>query len=122
MCASPCWQKNTRTCLAGLLEVNVRLRRRERPRPPPTRECERSFSHVRRHPLGVAAGATANRIAVEALIQARNEGRDVLGEGHAVLARAARWSRELRSALETWKDVSFAFESTDAPDQVVVPV
>ena len=28
------------------------------------------------HPQGIAAGATANRVAVEAMIQARNEGRD----------------------------------------------
>ena len=27
------------------------------------------------HPMGIAAGATANRVAVEAMIQARNEGR-----------------------------------------------
>src|SRR3954467_14046168 len=28
------------------------------------------------HPMGIAAGATANRVAVEAMIKARNEGRD----------------------------------------------
>ena len=33
------------------------------------------------HPMGVAAGATANRVAVEAMIKARNEGRDYLAEG-----------------------------------------
>src|ERR1041385_9222708 len=33
------------------------------------------------HPDGIAEGATANRIAVEAMILARNEGRDYLEEG-----------------------------------------
>ena len=33
------------------------------------------------HPMGIAAGATANRVAVEAMIQARNEGRDYYQEG-----------------------------------------
>ena len=42
------------------------------------------------HPMGIAAGATANRVAVEAMIQARNEGRDFLREGPDILARAAR--------------------------------
>src|SRR5436309_1449403 len=44
------------------------------------------------HPDGVSEGATANRVAVEAMIQARNEGRDYLIEGPDILARAARWS------------------------------
>ena len=35
------------------------------------------------HPMGVAAGATANRVAVEAMIKARNEGRDFLARGRA---------------------------------------
>ena len=33
------------------------------------------------HPDGIAEGATANRVAVEAMIQARNAGRDYLNEG-----------------------------------------
>jgi len=70
------------------------------------------------HPDGIAQGATANRVAVEAMIQARNEGRDFLSEGPEILARAARWSPELRKALDIWKDVTFDFESTDVPDAV----
>ena len=36
------------------------------------------------HPMGIAAGATANRVALEAMIKARNEGRDFIdrGAGH----------------------------------------
>ena len=30
------------------------------------------------HPMGIQAGATANRVALEAMIMARNEGRDYL--------------------------------------------
>jgi ribulose-bisphosphate carboxylase large chain len=33
------------------------------------------------HPDGIAQGATANRVATEVMIQARNEGRDFLNEG-----------------------------------------
>ena len=73
------------------------------------------------HPSGIAEGAAANRVAVEAIIQARNEGRDYLNEGPEILARAARWSPALATALETWKDITFNFESTDVPDLVVTP-
>ncbi len=70
------------------------------------------------HPDGIAQGATANRVAVEAMIQARNEGRDFLSEGPEILNKAARWSPELRKALDIWKDVTYDFESTDVPDMV----
>jgi len=73
------------------------------------------------HPDGIAQGATTNRVALEAMIQARNEGRDCLAEGPEILAKAARFSPSLRRALETWKDITFDFESTDAPDLVAAP-
>jgi len=73
------------------------------------------------HPDGIAEGATANRVAVEAMIQARNEGRDYLNEGPDILAKAARWSPSLAKALQVWKDVTFNFESTDTPDVVATP-
>ena len=73
------------------------------------------------HPMGIAAGATANRVAVEAMIQARNEGRDVVLEGPEVLARAGRRCPELAAALDVWRDISFNFESTDTPDLVATP-
>ncbi len=68
------------------------------------------------HPAGIQAGATANRVALEAMILARNEGRDTLAEGPAILAEAARWCAPLRQALDTWKDVTFDYASTDTPD------
>src|SRR3954469_9310785 len=73
------------------------------------------------HPMGIGAGATANRVAVEAMIQARNEGRDYFHEGPDILARAARGCPELGAALQVWKDVTFDFQSTDTPDVVVTP-
>jgi ribulose-bisphosphate carboxylase large chain len=73
------------------------------------------------HPMGVAAGATANRVAVEAMIQARNEGRDVLAEGLEILEAAARWCAPLRMALELWREVSFDYTPTDTPDVLVTP-
>jgi ribulose-bisphosphate carboxylase large chain len=71
------------------------------------------------HPMGIAAGATANRVAVEAMIQARNEGRDFYAEGPDILAAAARGCPQLDAALDVWKDITFDYASTDTPDAVV---
>jgi ribulose-bisphosphate carboxylase large chain len=73
------------------------------------------------HPMGIAAGATANRVAVEAIIKARNEGRDYFMEGPDILRAAAKHSRELDVALSTWGDITFNYESTDTPDVVETP-
>jgi ribulose-bisphosphate carboxylase large chain len=73
------------------------------------------------HPMGVAAGATANRVALEAMVKARNEGRDLLAEGADILRAAAKHSQELETALATWGTVSFDYESTDTPDTGLAP-
>jgi ribulose-bisphosphate carboxylase large chain len=73
------------------------------------------------HPMGIAAGATANRVAVEAMIKARNEGRDYVEEGPDILHDAAKGCPELNAALEVWKDITFDFESTDTADVVATP-
>jgi ribulose-bisphosphate carboxylase large chain len=73
------------------------------------------------HPMGIAAGAEANRVAVEAMIQARNEGRDYMKEGPSILQKAAKKSPALQSALDVWGDVTFDFESTDVPDAIATP-
>ena len=70
------------------------------------------------HPMGIQAGATANRVALEAMILARNEGRDYFNEGPEILGRAAEHCTPLKAALETWKNVTFNYESTDTPDFV----
>src|SRR6202000_1908606 len=48
------------------------------------------------HPLGIEAGAIANRVALEAMVLARNEGRDILAEGPAILNEAAASCLPLR--------------------------
>jgi ribulose-bisphosphate carboxylase large chain len=70
------------------------------------------------HPQGIQAGATANRVALEVMIKARNEGRDIWNEGPQILAEAAQWCSPLRAALDTWKDVTFNYQSTDTSDFV----
>ena len=73
------------------------------------------------HPMGISAGASANRVALEAMIKARNEGRDIVGEGSEILRDAARWCTPLQVALDTWGDISFNYESTDTPDVLATP-
>jgi ribulose-bisphosphate carboxylase large chain len=73
------------------------------------------------HPDGIAAGATANRVALEVIVQARNEGRDYQNEGPEMLEKAARTCKPLARALEIWKDITFNYESTDTPDVVATP-
>jgi ribulose-bisphosphate carboxylase large chain len=73
------------------------------------------------HPQGIAAGATANRVAVEAMIKARNEGADYVNDGPDILNEAAKGVPELKAALEVWKDITFEFESTDTPDKTAEP-
>ena len=74
------------------------------------------------HPMGIAAGAAANRVALEAMIKARNEGRDYMTEGEEILKAAAKQCRELDVALATWGDITFNYASTDTPDVVETPV
>ena len=73
------------------------------------------------HPAGIQAGAVANRVALEAMIKARNEGRDIRNEGPEILRQAARFCTPLAQALDTWKDVSFNYASTDTSDYAVTP-
>ncbi len=73
------------------------------------------------HPMGIAAGAEANRVAVEAVIKARNEGVDVMTHGDQVLRQAAAHNPALQAAIDTWGDVTFDYESTDTPDVVATP-
>jgi ribulose-bisphosphate carboxylase large chain len=73
------------------------------------------------HPMGIQAGATANRVALEAMVKARNEGRDIKNEGPEILQAAARWCSPLKQALDTWGDISFNYTSTDTSDYAVTP-
>ena len=70
------------------------------------------------HPWGNAAGAAANRVAVEACVKARNEGRELEKEGKDILTAAAKHSPELKIAMETWKEIKFEFDTVDKLDVV----
>nr|YP_010152885.1 ribulose-1,5-bisphosphate carboxylase/oxygenase large subunit [Olisthodiscus luteus]QQW50546.1 ribulose-1,5-bisphosphate carboxylase/oxygenase large subunit [Olisthodiscus luteus] len=70
------------------------------------------------HPDGIQAGATANRVALEAMVLARNEGRDYVAEGPQILRTAASTCAPLQTALDLWKDISFNYTSTDTADFV----
>mmetsp|Transcript_12669 Transcript_12669/g.51178 ORF Transcript_12669/g.51178 Transcript_12669/m.51178 type:complete len:489 (-) Transcript_12669:1444-2910(-) len=73
------------------------------------------------HPDGIQAGATANRVALEAMILARNEGRDYVNQGPQILRDAAKMCGPLQTALDLWKDISFNYTSTDTADFVDTP-
>jgi ribulose-bisphosphate carboxylase large chain len=73
------------------------------------------------HPWGNAAGATANRVALESCVQARNEGRELEREGADILKAAAKSSPELASALETWREIRFEFDVVAKLDNAAQP-
>jgi ribulose-bisphosphate carboxylase large chain len=73
------------------------------------------------HPDGIQAGATANRVALEAMILARNEGRNYVEEGPEILKTAGRDCRPLQVALDLWKAITFNYASTDTLDYEATP-
>ncbi|MBA0869086.1 hypothetical protein Goshw_023021, partial [Gossypium schwendimanii] len=48
-----------------------------------------------------APGAIANRVALEACVQARNEGRDFTRKGNKIIHEASKWSPELAASKNT---------------------
>jgi ribulose-bisphosphate carboxylase large chain len=73
------------------------------------------------HPAGIQAGAVANRVALEAMVKARNEGQDIANEGPDILRKAAQFCTPLKQALDTWGDISFNYTSTDTSDYAATP-
>jgi ribulose-bisphosphate carboxylase large chain len=73
------------------------------------------------HPQGIQAGAVANRVALESMVKARNEGKNILEEGPTILKNAAKTCGPLQAALDTWGDISFNYQSTDSSDYAVTP-
>jgi ribulose-bisphosphate carboxylase large chain len=61
----------------------------------------------------------ANRVALESIVKARNEGRNILQEGPAILKQAAQHCSPLKAALDTWGEISFNYQSTDTSDYAV---
>jgi ribulose-bisphosphate carboxylase large chain len=70
------------------------------------------------HPDGIQAGATANRVALECMVIARNEGRNYVEEGPQILQDAAKYCSPLKTALDLWKGITFNYASTDTADFV----
>ena len=70
------------------------------------------------HPDGIQAGATANRVAMEAMLLAKFEGVDYMANGPQILKDAAQTCAPLKAALDLWKDITFNYSSTDTPDFV----
>jgi len=73
------------------------------------------------HPDGIQAGATANRVALESMIIAKNEGRNYVEEGPEILKAAAKDCRPLQTALDLWKAITFNYASTDTLDFEATP-
>nr|YP_009589402.1 ribulose 1,5-bisphosphate carboxylase/oxygenase large subunit [Selaginella bisulcata]QBL75985.1 ribulose 1,5-bisphosphate carboxylase/oxygenase large subunit [Selaginella bisulcata] len=65
------------------------------------------------HPWGNAPGAVANRVALEACVQARNEGRDPALEGNEAIREASKWSPEPAAAREARKEIKSEFDTVD---------
>merc|ERR1712078_411228 len=68
------------------------------------------------HPDGIQAGATANRVALESMLNAWIGGVDIEHEGPGVLQKAAKSCGPLQTALDLWKDITFNYASTDTAD------
>jgi ribulose-bisphosphate carboxylase large chain len=68
------------------------------------------------HPDGIQAGATANRVALESMVIAKNEGRDYVKQGPDILKEASKSCRPLQTALDLWKAITFEYASTDTLD------
>jgi ribulose-bisphosphate carboxylase large chain len=69
----------------------------------------------------IKACSTANRVALEAIVLARNEGRDYIEEGPQILRDTAKMCGPLQTALDLWKDISFNYASTDTADFAETP-
>jgi ribulose-bisphosphate carboxylase large chain len=68
------------------------------------------------HPDGIQAGACANRVALECMVKARNEGQDYIHNGPAILKGISETCPALKTALDLWKDITFNYASTDTSD------
>ena len=67
-------------------------------------------------PFDLCGLPLANRVALECMVKARNEGKDIKNEGPDILRKAAQSCTPLKQALDTWGDISFNYTSTDTSD------
>jgi len=61
------------------------------------------------HPNGVEAGAKANITAINALMEAVKNGKNLAVDGKKVLQEAAKTSDPLKEALRHWNEGAFLF-------------
>ena len=73
------------------------------------------------HPSGIAAGAEANRVAVEGMIKVRNEGKHDVKEGPQILNDLAKDCPALQVALDTWGEMSSTTSPTTTADVAETP-
>ena len=73
------------------------------------------------HPAGIQAGAVANRVALEAMVKARNEGRDIRIEGPEILRSAARSAARCSRRSIPGARSRFNYTSTDTSDFTPTP-
>ncbi len=64
--------------------------------------------------MGIEAGAECNRVAVEAMIKARNEGVDYMKEGENILKKVAKSYPSLKAALDTWGELLCGFPHSNS--------
>lgn len=70
-------------------------------------------ANVMSHPNGIEAGAIANLTAINALMEAAQQGRNLAVEGKKILQEAAKTSEPLKEALKHWSEGSFLFGVID---------
>jgi ribulose-bisphosphate carboxylase large chain len=75
------------------------------------------------HPDGIQAGASANRVALEAMLKAKNachenSDEEYMHKSRDILGAAGKNCEPLQSAIAIWKDTAFDYASTDTADFV----
>jgi ribulose-bisphosphate carboxylase large chain len=76
---------------------------------------------IRQGVRGRQAKSKARVGAYEAMVKARNEGKDIKNDGPEILKKAATTCAPLKAALDTWGDISFNYASTDSSDYAATP-
>ena len=56
-------------------------------------------------------------MALESCVEARNRGVQLEKEGGDILRAAAKHSPELAATMETWKEITFEFDTVDKLDK-----
>ena len=72
------------------------------------------------HPAGIQAGAVANRVALEVMVKARSEGRDIGNEGPDILAPGREvYCSPSAAGARYLGEITFNYAPTDTADYSV---